>query len=131
MMNMTAYREALIKRNEHFKQFPIPDLESMTNEELKKRANLCESMFEHAFIEEHVKDLELVINDILKISEANLLESKVIKALDLINKIEGEHRLADILSDEWKSLSDIIHSLGNLKLHVVSLNEKLFPVDNR
>lgn len=49
---MTNKREELIRRNENFVQIPMPNLGKMTDEELKKRANTLESIFEIAFDED-------------------------------------------------------------------------------
>ncbi|MER2005857.1 MAG: hypothetical protein ABS939_00275 [Psychrobacillus sp.] len=45
---MTEEREELIRRNLNIKMVHMPDLSEMTNEELEKRANFWENMFQIA-----------------------------------------------------------------------------------
>ena len=49
---MTIKREELIKRNLNFTQLPMPDLESMTDEQLEKRVIMFESVFEELWDDE-------------------------------------------------------------------------------
>lgn len=78
------------------------------------------------FMHKNVNELEIVIKDILKIAELNEIDSAVMKALELVYKIESEHRLADILSDERQSLLNISNSLGNLKMQAATLKDIIF-----
>lgn len=51
MIHLSKERELLIKRNQRIVSIPMPDLNNMTNEELKKRADMLEWMFADAFKE--------------------------------------------------------------------------------
>lgn len=56
---MTTKREELIRRNEKFIQFPMPNLSEMKVEELERRLDFFEKSFELLFDEKDCNDENL------------------------------------------------------------------------
>lgn len=55
---MSGSRDKLIKRNENFIQLPMPNLSKMTDDELEKRANHLDYLFQIAFEDSEVGEVE-------------------------------------------------------------------------
>jgi|GEM_PF-7007997 len=53
---MTYKRKRLLERNREIISFPMPDLESMTDQQLEKRATMMEEAFRDAFAEDEEDD---------------------------------------------------------------------------